>query len=124
MRFARVNLMRGVVRLALGEVGSPSSFVSRAWRVERRVPRDCLDGVVGRLGEADRRRVRVLDRVSWVAAFRGGGLEDALEGIGLPEEMGRLEGAGAEVGVELWAGLLLWPLADAYLFLGGLGCWP
>jgi len=114
--------MRGVVRVALGDE-STSSSTSWARRVERRVPTAALVGVVGRLGEVDRRRLRVLDRVSCWGGLRVEDLlAEALGGAALLESVWRLEALEA-AGVE-WVALAgcPWPTVDEGLFLGGLPC--
>ncbi len=116
------NLMRGVVRVAPGDELSLSSLLSRVWRVERRVAAAGFGGVEGRLGEADRRRLRVLDLASCGGAFSADDL--VIGGLGvmfLLEDVGRFE--AVVEGVE-WVAVLPLPMADAYLFFGGLACWP
>lgn len=82
------------------------------------MPSDCLVGVVGRLGDVDRRRLRALDRTSWVIDFRGGGLDmEALDAACLLEGIGRFD-APPEAGVELFA--LAEPLACPRPLRGGL----
>lgn len=79
-------------------------------------------GVTGGLGDVDRRDVLLADLDSCATAFLGGGLEAACFDAGaLLEVAGRFEGLEDEgVGCVDNA----WPLFDAYLFRGGLACWP
>jgi hypothetical protein len=105
-------LIRGVVRTAL-------SSLSRTMRVLRRVP---LVGVTRGFGDAERRLALLVDLFSDATVFLGGSFEPGCFDAGaFPEVVGRFEGLEDE-GVG-WVEVA-WPLVDAYLFRGGLDCWP
>lgn len=105
-----LSLIRGVVRGV-----SPAPLLSRACRALLRVPEAAFCGVLGGLGDGERRGAFRVGLDSLATAFRDGGLLGG--GCFDADEVGRFEAleevaGGRDEDVR--------PLAEAYGFFGGL----